>query len=115
MFRIWKSYLVKRQPSPAMGAGGRPRDCIPEINSGISKPSVPIRDVSALPLRIAHGHGAQGYCNRVSVAGSRRPQQWTSRATTLDIYTHSVTAEGRKYADAVEAAFPSLGTYCQKE
>ena len=29
-----------------------------------------------------------------------------SAMTTLDIYTHSVSDDGRKYAAAVEAAFP---------
>jgi integrase len=29
-----------------------------------------------------------------------------SAATTMDVYTHSIGDEGRKYAQAVEAAFP---------
>jgi hypothetical protein len=29
-----------------------------------------------------------------------------SAATTMDVYTHSIGEEGRKYAAAVEAAFP---------
>jgi integrase len=58
--------------------------------------------------------GRHFYCSLLQESGAslKRAQERMGHAsptTTLDIYTHSVTEEGRKYAAAVEAAFPFVG------
>lgn len=51
------------------------------------------------------------YCSLLQQSGAsfKHAQEWMGHAsplTTLNVYTHTVTDEGRKYAEKVEAAFP---------
>ena len=60
------------------------------------------------------------YCSLLQESGAslKHAQErmgHASAATTMEIYTHSVTDEGRKYAERVEAEFPFVGNLLLEE
>jgi integrase len=57
-----------------------------------------LRSCGALLLAIA--------AERASFKHGQERMGHASPLTTLNVYTHTVTDEGRKYAEKVEAAFP---------